>query len=51
VRDEQRFHLATQLAIVAAGTAEEQPALCCGLLKGVLEHLLDAMPPHSVVDH
>ena len=51
VRHEQRFHLALQFAIVAAGSAEEQPALVRRPFQGVLKHLLDAIPPSGVVDH
>ena len=47
VRHEQRFHFALQLAIVAAGSAEERPALGCGPFQGVLKHLLDAIPPRG----
>ena len=51
VRHEQRFHLALQLAIVAAGRAQERPAIVAGPFQGVLKHQLDAIPPRGVVDH
>jgi hypothetical protein len=51
VRPEQRFHLTPQLAIFAAGTADEPLALLDRPFEGVLQYLLDAIPPPGLVDH
>jgi len=51
VRPEQRFDLALQFGIIAAGTSEEPPAVICRSFEGVLKQLLDAIPPLRLVDH